>query len=60
MKNKVILEVNGVKHKLIKTRSLRPCGSCSLKNVCLDNSRGEVLCIVDIRRTHFIKCKPGE
>lgn len=58
MKNKVILEINGVKHKLIKTRSLRPCDSCSLKSVCFDHA--EVLCTADMQKTHFIKCKPGE
>lgn len=58
MKNKVILEVNGVRHKLIKTRSLNPCHSCSLKITC--ELSPEIPCGIDMRKTHFIKCKPGE
>lgn len=62
MKHKVIVEINGVRHKLIKTRSGRPCEKCSLNTfkseIC---TCGNIIHAPCIRfNTHFRKCKPGE
>ena len=58
MKDKIIVEINGVRHKLIKTRSKSPCETCRLKSMCLANDG--LGCTHTSTAMHFIKCKPGE
>lgn len=58
MKHTFILEIDGVRHKLIDTKCKTPCKKCSLKDQCKKAS--DVLCRVKLRGTHYRKCKPGE
>ena len=59
MKHSIILEINGVRHKLIKTKVEHPCDKCSISNVCKDETAtGFMPCT--LYSTHFRKCKPGE
>ena len=72
MKHKIIIEIDGVRHKLIKTRAEDPCKKCSLKSVCFNSDSGnlvilsqlllqiQILCGAGKHETHFSKCKPGE
>ena len=58
MKNKIVLEINGVRHKLIKTKVKDPCKKCSLDHAC---KRPSVICCgINPAGTRFRKCKPGE
>lgn len=61
MKHKVIVEIDGVRHKLIKTRAVHICKSCSLSKMCKNpqNGLGNFQPCADFN-THFRKCKPGE
>lgn len=58
MKYEIVLEINGVRHKLIKTRTKYPCEKCSVKQRC--TGRNHLLCYVMSAGTHFRKCKKGE
>lgn len=58
MKQKIILEIDGVRHKLIRTKSERPCKTCSLHGPCQKLRRR--YCEFDSIGTHFRKCKKGE
>lgn len=70
MKHKIVLEIDGVRHKLIRTRSTRPCKNCSLNSFIKGNEVSDnvevSICgnIIDAPctgfRDHFRKCKPGE
>lgn len=58
MKHKIVLEIDGVRHKLIKTKIKNPCKKCSLrKNCCV---KTDPVCGIDPVETRFRKCKPGE
>lgn len=58
MNSTIIMEINGVRHKLIETKSTKPCSTCSLKRLCL--VKDEEGCTIGRPHTHFRKCKPGE
>lgn len=59
MKHKIILEIDGVRHKLIKTKVKYPCDKCSILNLCESREiDGFVPCAC--YSTHYRKCKPGE
>ena len=58
MKQKIVLEINGVRHRLIKTRAENPCTKCSVNGTyCINH---DIICGIDPAGTHFRKCKPGE
>lgn len=62
MKHKIILEINGVRHKLIKGKlplDVDVCSKCSIQDVC----RGSGLlnmCFTRMPDLRYRKCKPGE
>ena len=58
MKHKIILEIDGVRHKLIKTRVDNPCAKCSLERICVRPDR--MLCGIKSIGTRYRKCKKGE
>lgn len=58
MKHKIVLEIDGVRHKLIKTRTYDPCTKCSLNHTCARPT--QMLCSICPTGTHFRKCKKGE
>lgn len=58
MKHTLIVELDGVRHKLINTKCATPCKKCSLLEPCRKASG--ILCKFDIEGTHYRKCKPGE
>ena len=61
MKNKIVLEIDGVRHKLIKTKVKDPCKKCSLEDVCTNRRCSKaILCYFDASNTRYRKCKPGE
>lgn len=57
----IVLEINGVRHKLIKTKVENPCKKCSLKDVCINRVYGKsIFCAFDSIDTRYRKCKKGE
>ena len=61
MKHSIIVEIDGVRHKLIKTKVKNPCDKCSLKSTCTDRSFGKsIFCSFDAIDTRYRKCKKGE
>lgn len=61
MKHKIILEIDGVRHKLIKTKAKDPCKKCSLESICTNRGWGKaIFCNFDSVGTHYRKCKKGE
>lgn len=60
MKHKIIVEIDGVRHKLIKTKTKveDPCDKCSILNVCRKIVSGFMPCTLDL--TCYRKCKKGE
>lgn len=62
MKHKIVLEIDGIRYKLIETRSVRPCEKCSLNTfksgICTCGNIIHAPCIG--RHTRFRKCKLGE
>lgn len=59
MKHNIILEIDGVRHKLIKTRAKSLCKSCSIKSICGKPYYLTFPCSTRFSM-HFCKCKPGE
>lgn len=59
MKHKIIIEIDGVRHKLIKTKIGNHCDKCSLFDVCKGKNRIDFMpCpTYDVR---YRKCKKGE
>jgi hypothetical protein len=63
MKHKVILEIDGVRHKLINGKETsNPCSKCSLEHMCCNNEvlKYTVLCLRNVPGSRYRKCKPGE
>ena len=60
MKHKVIIEIDGVRHKLIRTRGRASCTNCSLNATACGNIVGIVGAACVGFYTRFRKCKPGE
>lgn len=61
MKHKVIIEIDGVRHKLIKGRAKNKtgvefCEKCSIRKMCTKIIDGPC---IDLN-AYFRKCKPGE
>jgi hypothetical protein len=59
MKHKIVLEINGVRHKLIKSRTksgIDVCEKCSICKECKKTVDGACLNLNE----YFRKCKPGE
>ena len=60
MKNKVIIEIDGVRHKLIRGKvSSDVCYKCSIRDVC-KNSGLRNMCFTQMPDLRYRKCKPGE
>jgi len=60
MKRKIIIEIDGVRHKIVKlpTMTPYPCETCSLQKECEDSF--EILCMIEKHNCHFEKCEAGE
>lgn len=60
MKHKIILEIDGVRHKLIKGKaSSEVCNKCSVQDIC-KNSGLHDMCFTYWPDLRYRKCKKGE
>jgi hypothetical protein len=62
MKHNVILEIDGVRHKLIKGKEVaNPCSKCSLEQICCKGIFSRmIMCLKDVPSSRYRKCKKGE
>lgn len=59
MKRKIIVEIDGVRHKLIKTKVENPCLKCSISDMCRSKDSLDFMLCTSYY-TRYRKCKPGE
>ena len=60
MKHSIILEIDGVRHKLIKGKnSSDVCNKCSIHDICR-NIALRNMCFTQMPDLRYRKCKPGE